>query len=170
MSDEETSFNSKPLDDLIKILKSQGVTAKIGILGDKNSRPSDVKGSNSNAAIGAAHEFGSTKLPQRSFLRMPIAEKLPAKIEESGGLNEDILKQTIKAGNFGQWTKQMAILAVSTVLEAFDTEGWGKWAPLNEQYKKWKQSYSKKGNTSATQILTLTGQLRDSIDYEIKKS
>lgn len=158
MSDDGISFDSKPLDNLIKILKSQGATAKIGVLGSKNVRESNENGSNSNATIGAAHEFGTSKLPQRSFLRMPITEKLPAKIEESGALDEALLKRMIKEGSFAKWTEQIAIMAVATVLEAFDTSGYGKWQPSNMEHKKVKQT------------LVETHQLRDSITYEIKQS
>jgi phage gpG-like protein len=164
MSDNETSFNSKPLDDLLKALKSKPVTAKVGILGNKDAR----KDGGSNATIGAAHEFGSSKLPQRSFLRMPISEHLNKELEKAGGLDEEVIKKVIKDKDFHNYVEKMAILAVSIVQQAFDAEGWGKWPALNSNYKAWKVAYSKEGNTSSVQILTLTGQLRDSITYEIK--
>lgn len=169
MSDEETSFNSKPLDELLKAMKSKSITAKIGILGSKDSRtPTENGGSTSNATIGAAHEFGSSKLPQRSFLRMPISEKLPKEIEQANIFGENNLKEIIKTGSFAQAVEKIAIMAVGIVQDAFNTEGYGTWPALNDDYKAWKVSYSKKGSTSAVQILTLTGQLRDSITYEIK--
>lgn len=170
MSDEDTTYNSKPLDELLKVMKSKSLTAKIGILGQKDSRTTTEKnGTTSNATIGAAHEFGTSKLPQRSFLRMPIAEMLPKKLEEAGALDENVLKQIIKNG-FKNYVEKLAILGVSCVIEAFQTEGYGTWKDLEDNYKNWKKSYAKKGNTSAVQILTLTGQLRDSISYEITKS
>ena len=158
MSDEDTTYNSKPLDELLKAMKSKSVTAKIGILGQKDSRTTTEKnGTTSNATVGAAHEFGTSKLPQRSFLRMPIAEMLPKKLEEAGALDENALKQVMKNG-FGNYVEKIAILGVATVLEAFDTGGYGTWKPSDMERKKVKQT------------LVETQQLRDSISYEIGKS
>lgn len=157
MSDEDNEFNSRGLDQILKAMKGKAVNAKIGILGQGNVRsPDSAKSSTSNATVGAAHEFGTTMLPQRSFLRMPIAEKLPKRLEESGAFTLDALKEVIKEGSFEPYVEKMAIAGVAVVLEAFDTGGFGQWKPSNMDYKKVKQT------------LVETHQLRDSISYEVK--
>lgn len=134
-------------------MKDQGVTAKVGILGQGNVRTGKT---NSNATIGAAHEFGTSTLPQRSFLRVPIAEKLPGALEGSNAFDKDTLNRVMQEGSFKSWVEKVAILAVSIVQQAFDTGGFGKWKPSQMEAKKVKQT------------LVETGQLRDSISYEVK--
>lgn len=153
MSDESIELKTTGLDQLIKAMKGKGVTAKVGILGSKNVR--NGKGSNSNATIGAAHEFGTSTLPQRSFLRVPISENLPKKLESANAFDEDALKEVIKQGTFKNWVEKVAILAVGIVQEAFDTGGGGRWPIPNMNRKKTKQ------------VLVESGQLRDSITYEV---
>ncbi len=166
MSDEESTFNTKAFDDLITALKSNKYTVKIGILGDKNIRESK-DGSNSNATIGAAHEFGSAHLPIRSFLRMPLSEYFPKKLEASGILDNDAIEEAIKEKSFRSLTKKVAVMAVATVLEAFNTGGFGKWPALSPA----RLAQRAKLNQGA-QILVVpdSHQLRDSIDYRIEKT
>lgn len=161
MSDNETTLNSKVLDDLIKAMKSKPVTAKVGILGNKNVR----REGGSNATIGAAHEFGSSKLPQRSFLRMPISENLNKELEKAGGLDEEVIKKVIKDKDFYNYVEKMAILAVSIVMQAFETGGFGKWPALSEKY-----AQQRLNRHQGSQILVIpeSHQLRDSITYEMK--
>lgn len=155
MSDDSIELNTRGLDQLVKAMKGKGVTAKVGILGTKNVR-SAKSGSTSNATIGAAHEFGTTKLPQRSFLRLPLQLELPEKLQAAGAFNKDTIKEVVRTGTFRQWVEKIAIMAVSTVQEAFDTAGFGRWIASNMDRKKVKQT------------LVETGQLRDSITYEVR--
>lgn len=150
------SLNTMKLDQLIKALKDNLPRARVGILGGKTVR------SNSNAAtnasIGAVHEFGSDKVPQRSFLRVPIADNLQKKMEAAGAFNKEELDEVVKVGSVLPWVKKIAVLAEGIVAEAFASKGFGKWPA-------WKSaSYKNKGNT----LLVDTGQLRDSITSEVK--
>lgn len=174
MSDQDSEFNFKPLDNLIKALASKGYTVKIGILGSKDSRTSE-NGVNSNATIGNFHEqkpsegaqtaaeteHGSTKIPRRSFLRMPLSLHLPEKLKEAGLLNQKDLEIIVKQGDTKQLAQKVGVLGVATVLEAFDTNGFGTWpalAPATLQRKKVKQT------------LVETHQLRDSIDFRVEEN
>lgn len=151
MSDETVTINTKGLDQLVKALKGSLPTARIGILGS-DSRSG---GGPSNATVGAAHEFGTTKLPQRSFLRIPISENLDKEITNSGALDKDVLADVVKKGTIVPWLKKITIIAESIVAEAFSTSGFGKWIPSNMQFKKNQQT------------LVETQQLRDSITSEV---
>lgn len=154
MSDEDVELNTRGLDSLLKAMKGQEVTAKVGILGSDNVRSG--KGSNSNAVVGAAHEFGTTTLPQRSFLRVPISENLGSALENANAFDKDTLDRVVKEGSMKGWVEKVAILAVSIVNGAFNSSGYGKWRPSIMTRKKTKQT------------LVETGQLRDSITYEVK--
>lgn len=156
MSKNDTTLNVKGLDKLIKALKAKVPVARVGILGTKDQRTGKET---SNATVGAAHEFGTAHLPQRSFLRVPISEHLSARMESAGALDEDTMKEVIAEGDIVPWMKKVAILAEGIVADAFDTAGFGKWPALNPKTMKKKKNQ---------QILVETQQLRNSITSEVK--
>lgn len=168
MSDQDSEFNFKPLNNLIKALMSKQCTVKIGILGKKDARsPTPGESSTlSNATIGAAHEYGTSKIPRRSFLRMPITEHLPEKLKDAGLLDKKHIEEVIKNGNFKQYTQQIGVLGVATVLEAFDTEGWGTWTALSEARLKQR---AKRNQGSQILVVPDSHQLRDSIDFRVEE-
>lgn len=155
MSDE-TTLETKGLDKLVKALKRDPPQARVGILGSKAARSATGKVSASNATIGAVHEFGAIKIPQRSFLRMPLSEHLGPRIEKSGAADKDVLAEVIASGTMVPWLQKIAILAESIVHEAFDTGGFGKWKPSDMKNKKNQQT------------LVETQQLRNSITWDVK--
>jgi hypothetical protein len=165
MSDEgETTLNVKGLDQLIKALKAKVPSTKVGILGQKSSRgisfpknPKTKVQNLNNAEVGAFHEFGTSKTPQRSFLRVPISENLEKYMERAGFLSKDVFDATLKAGSIVPYMKKLAVLAEGIVKEAFDTAGFGKWKPSIMDQKKVKQT------------LVETQQLRNSITSEVKE-
>ncbi len=149
------------LDGLARLTKALKIKnpphINVGILGTKGER--NGKGM-SNAAIGAVHEYGSParNIPSRSFLRMPLQDHLQDKMEASGALNQKVLEEVVKAGSIMPWLEKIKLLAKATVIEAFETAGWGKWA-------RWKDPNYK---NNAMMILHDTGQLQDAQDAEIK--
>lgn len=157
MSDDgETTIELKGLDALVKALKiNPPPEIRIGILGGTSARSG--KGLN-NAEIGAFHEFGTTKLPQRSFLRVPLTENLEKHLTKAGAFNQDMLRQVIATGSLRPWLQKVAVLAEGIVLGAFDSGGYGKWMPSDMRFKK------------VHQTLVETQQLRNSISFEIKDS
>lgn len=155
MADDETTLEVKGLERLLKAIKARPPVARIGILGTNNMR---AGGGSSNAEIGAAHEFGTDKLPQRSFLRVPLSENLTKKIESSGALDKDTMNEVIKTKSVVPWLKKIMALAESIVAEAFATGGFGKWPPSDMTHK------------TNQQTLVETTQLRDSITSEVKAS
>lgn len=172
--DNTIEFDAKGLTSLIAALKTP-ITARVGILGgNKNSRTEvvlhsslktkevkavKIKGSTApgtNAEIGAAHEFGTDKLPIRSFLRIPIAEKLQEYLELSRAFDEDTVKAVIKEGTIKQWVKKVATVAEAIVSDAFDSRGFGRWKASDMRHK---QNH---------QTLVESQQLRNSITSEVK--
>lgn len=156
MAENET-IQIRGLDQLLKALSAKPPKARVGILGGSGVRK-EGKGS-SNAEIGAAHEYGTSKLPQRSFLRIPIQENLEKEMEKSNLFSPDVFKEVIKEGSVLPWMEKVAICAEACVEDAFATGGGGKWPS-------WKTP-GYENNTG--QILVDTTQLRDSITSEVKK-
>ncbi len=153
MSDEDTTIHIKGLENIIKALKGKLPVCKVGIFGSKNAR----SGGKSNATIGAAHEYGTSSLPVRSFLRVPLSENLDKYLEKSGAFDKDVLEQVLKTASIKPWLEEAGVIAENVVQDAFATGGFGKWPA-------WKQGYS--NNTG--DILIDTTQLRNSISHEVE--
>jgi phage gpG-like protein len=175
MSDEAFTLNTKNLDGLLKALKTNMSKARVGILGQKTVRGQvEVKGGKSvnatsgvtpkgkidvttNAAVGALHEFGTDKMPQRSFLRVPLSDHLQKELEGSGAFSPDELKKVVKEASMLPWLTRISIIAEKIVQGAFDSGGYGKWPA-------WEKGYT----NNSGQILVDTQQLRNSITSEVK--
>jgi hypothetical protein len=150
---EADTINLAPLEKFIEAYADMdGNIGRIGILGDQTVRAEDTS---SNAAIGLLHEFGTEKLPQRSFLRMPLTTKLQKALEQSGAFNKEALRNVVKEGSFQTYVRKILASGESVVLEAFATGGFGQWKPSDMKYKK------------VQQTLVETQQLRDSITSEV---
>lgn len=145
------------LKKLIFILKNPP-RVRVGILGKSNTR----KDGKSNATIGAKHEFGlydasiKQQLPVRSFLRMPMIEKLQDHLDAAKGLfSQKVLKQCMDEKTMAPYLKNLGIVAERTIADAFHTGGFGKWKLSNMNFKK------------NHQTLVESGQLRDAISSEV---
>ncbi len=148
MSDD-TEYVDYGLANLIKSLKTNP-QARVGVLGSKNAR----KDGTSNAEIGAKHEFGEEGLPIRSFLRVPITEKMQKTLDKAD-FGEEIIKEIIKEASLVPIVKKIGVLGEGIVLFGFETGGYGKWKPANMEFKKTKQT------------LVESEQLRDSITSDV---
>lgn len=174
----DDSIDTRKLDGLIKALRESKARGRIGILGEKSTRTgegAELKGGKrmnanskakltkenfadkTNAAIGAAHEFGTSKLPQRSFLRVPLADNLQSRMTEAGLLDKDVVSEVIKTRNTVPWLKKVMILCEGIVADAFASGGFGKWKP------------SVMTNKKNHETLVETQQLRNSITSEVKE-
>jgi hypothetical protein len=145
------------LKRLFKALKDKPPIARVGILGNSAARSNEGDGPN-NATIGAYHEFGTSSLPVRSFLRVPITENLQKAMDNSGAFTPEAFSQVMKQKSLRPWVEKLAILAEGIVADAFDTGGFGKWPASDMRYKKVRQT------------LVETQQLRNSITSEVKDS
>lgn len=151
MSDD-TSLSTKGLDSILKMLKVKAVI-RVGILGDKDSRTDGP----SNSDIGRAHEYGTTTIAKRSFLREPIFDNLDKKLKEAELLDKETMDKIIKKSSPIDILIKLGIIAEGIVAEGFDTGGYGKW-------KEWKKP-NYKNNTG--QLLVDTTQLRNSITSQV---
>lgn len=164
-------LDNRNLKALIKAFGSSVPYARVGILGTsgKTSRmaaqtkaksiKAKVKrayyGPVSNVTIGAFHEFGTAHLPIRSFLRVPITDRLEKAMQGARAFDKNTIKRVIAEKSIVSWVQALATLAEAIVIGAFTTGGYGKWKPSNmERKKNW-------------ETLVETKQLRDSITSEV---
>lgn len=178
-----STLNTKGLDQLAKILKQNKATVRVGILGQSSARtveskiPEGVSGKGrpepdfdlpisasgtgsakqplNNAEIGTFHEFGTDKLPVRSFLRMPITTQLGKYLKKTKAFDKAALKKILAEGDMVVWLRKVGLIAETVIAEAFDTGGFGQWKPSNMSRKK------------VQQTLVETQQLRNSISSEV---
>lgn len=132
-----------PLKKLIKALAGKLPYAKVGVLQGHSSRG---EGQKTNADVGRIHEFGIGGMVQRSFLRWPLQGRMASvigKIEKQDKIS------------LSDMVYQIGAMAKSIIQEAFTNEGFGMWIP------------SKKIDLDQGNTLVETGQLRDSIDFEV---
>jgi phage gpG-like protein len=166
---EDNDAYSLNLDGLTRFARALTTSAyaRVGILGTHDSRQQTQvqtgkntfksQGPVSNSAVGAAHEFGTSRVPQRSFLRMPIREQLGKHLEQSGAFNPDVLKEVMKTASIVPWMEKVGKVGEAVVLDAFKTGGFGKW-----------KSHAPGYSNNTGQLLLDTQQLRTSITSDVK--
>ena len=153
----QIKLDTKFLDDIMGEVKKK-YEIKVGILAGKDAR----KGDNSNATIGLKHEFGSISenIPSRSFIRVPLMEKLPERKAEIARVSGEAIKQK----NFKKVFVKIGSEALDIIDGAFRTGGYGKWKPLSERRIKEKEEQGLSEN-----ILMATTQLRRAQTFEVIK-
>lgn len=136
----EVKLDTSELDKILKRFKGKVPAVKVGILGENTIR--DNPDDPTNAEIGAKHEFGQAGMPVRSFLRMPIEQDLARELSKLDLSEVDPQDMADKIG----------VGAMAVIEKAFDSGGDGQWPPSKKD----------EGKT-----LVDTGQLRESISYEV---
>jgi len=128
---------------------------KIGVLGSSTARPD---GTIDNAGLGLVHEFGSIKknIPARSWLRMPIVQRIKMILKAVSD------KQRSIEGAFDKEDDKLifeilGLACESAIQEAFDSNGFGSWAPKKDP---------KNGKTSP---LIDTGEFRQSVISSVQR-
>lgn len=160
----DVKIEVKGLQSILKALKNNSLVGRIGVLGSNAARTSDdEKSAPTNAEIGAAHEYGAVlpnggKLPERSFLRMPLIEHLNSRLEDIGLTDKDVIHDVIASKNMRPWLEMVLVEAEGVVMDAFDSGGFGKWEPSDMKYK------------TNHQTLVETGQLRNAITSDVQES
>ena len=111
----------------------------------------------SNAEIGVVHEFGSPhgRIPERSFLRMPIMSRLDDELKSQ---TESAWRELFQAEGPLGVLRGIGQAAVNVIQEAFATGGFGRWAKLA------RATIRRKGSDT---ILKDTGQLARSITFSV---
>ena len=146
----------------------KGSYVKVGLLVDAADRgvvplgsgygPIKPSGLN-NPTLGLIHEKGSTsqRIPRRSFLEEPLKTRLPERIRQVGAATWRKLilqKGPVVALQF------LGVEGENVVQGAFDTGGYGRWAPLSQV------TIDKKGSDA---ILIETAQMRKAVRSAVVK-
>ena len=141
-------------------LKAVGKThVEVGIFSDHAARvPKDEHDEGlSNVEIGYKHEMGVIRegIPSRSFLEMPLRTELPSIIKaEAAALVASFAEDGPKA-----MLERVGFMGEAAIQEAFDTSGFGTWAPNHPE------TVQRKGFNKP---LIDTSQLRESISSRVK--
>jgi len=123
--------------------------AEVGIFGNKDER-TDGK---SNADIGFAHEYGTSRIPRRSFLEVPADEFQVAVLDK-------LTLKTIEVNK--ELLSKLASMFLDKVKEEFETNGHGSWRPLSEKTER-------KYNKDRDQLLRDSRQLYKSLGKRVVK-
>ena len=179
MSKSKVEFNTEGLKVMQTALKKAADSnyhLQIGIFGNKTSRKS---GEMTNAEVGFVHEMGSVtrNIPKRSFLWDTFRF-------HGKELTESLKEATLVLYKMGKVEEYLAVAckaAENMVQKAFDTQGFGQWAPLSYKtllrkakgnlfvrMQKAAQDLYEGGHNVA--ILIKTGQLRRAIASRVRKA
>ena len=151
----QINFKVDGLERIRKNLEQTKLVAKLGIFGDKNKRDDETV--QTNADIGAFLEFGTKKMPRRSFLLDPLTIKGKELTKKVG----QIIDRYIDEENGIETILELVgIYGESIVQEAFETGGFGAWQPIKEA------TANRKGSS---QILIDSSQLRRSVISKVEK-
>lgn len=158
----QVKVDVKGLEHLAKAL-GDSYNIKVGILGTTAQRQNGNTGK-SNAEIGFINEFGKQtgfpKIPARSFLSVPLTLYLSKYLKEKKSFARKEVEKATKTGKLLQLAQKIGIVAEEVIQSAFDTRGFGNWAP-NAPY-----TIAQKGSDSP---LIDTGELRRSITSRAEK-
>lgn len=147
-------LNTHGLDQLRKMVGVfEDVETHVGIFEEKDRRPDGL----SNASIGAKHEFGTQKIPRRSFLRMPLETKFKLQVNN---LRQTFVRNGFPAFNAVDALEVLGKSGKKTVREAFLTAGFGEWTPIAES------TYTVYGKQNP-EILVEEGHLKRSIGHRV---
>ena len=142
------------LERLIKSLKEPH-SVDIGVF--KDAKTPDGQ---SVAEYGAYNEFGSVSVPnrppKRSFIRMPLETKQGDIVKYA----ESHAREHIEAGDIKAIFEDIGIAGQAKIQEAFDTGGFGTWAPDADS------TVARKGSDAP---LIDSGLLRKSVTYEVDR-
>lgn len=149
-------YGMEGLEELENFLKKYKLSIKVGILSADVQREGEIN----NPTLGLIHELGSesANIQPNSFLIKPIQDKLYDHMKQNKLFPDQLFTKLLLSGDLPEELgEKIGAIAVGVVREAFMTNGFGEWST--------KQGPNKKTG----QILVDSGELRDSISYEVKK-
>lgn len=153
--DLHISFNLDGLNKLIKHSEEMNkLCTKVGILGDNNPT---YEGGITTAEIASHHEFGTIKIPKRSWLMMPLEKYLQDNIKEF----HNKIFIALRHGNIKEIFMLVGMAAEAIIQDAFNSGGFGEWKPLAPI------TIKRKGSSA---ILIDTAQLRKSVTSKVEKN
>lgn len=168
------TMDLKKMQSLYEGLKTKAVI-QVGVFADKSARPENGF---TNAELAAIHEYGSPEhnLPARSMLKVPIADHAKEIMAPFKGKADSFLRK----GTLLELYKLIGVACENVVSGAFQSGGYGKWAPLTYETLLSKAKGSLKVRKGKVKkilageigmgILIRTGQLRRAFSSRVRMS
>jgi hypothetical protein len=135
-----------------ELKKAKSMSVDVGLLANKTGTYGDGV---SALEVGTYHEYGTGKIPQRSFIRTPFLLKRKEMQERIGKEFEKVLQQQSTAETA---LGRVGVAATNISKGAFTTKGYGTWPDIAQATKDAKGS---------SQVLIDTGVLRNSIHWRV---
>ena len=177
----EITDDGKAQREFEKVLKKLAWTlngdyvTKVGVLGSTDSRPEE--GTIDNAGIGLVQEFGSlvNKVPARSWLRMPIVHRIKMILKAVSNKKREV-EQAFENGDGEVIYMVLGLACESAIQEAFDSHGFGTWAPNRPltieggwgRNGKSGKAFFTKGKKSDSPLID-TGEFRQSVTSSVER-
>ncbi len=139
--------NTKVWDRIMRSMKEvTGPHVKVGVFGGESTK-------------AAAHEFGTSTIPERSFIRSTFENHRPELVKVTGAVSRQIIfgtKVEKALGLLGQW-------AAAKVKNTIAVEGpLPEWEELSEPYATLKEERGK------SKVLVDTGAMLNAITYKVE--
>lgn len=132
---KKIKFENKNLKELLKSLQNDYVL-RVGIIGAKASSNHDKSSSLTNADIGTFHEFGTERMPRRSFLEDSLKFKLKDfNTEKFRNLRKLAWKWIFDKKAMQNFLNILGAKCLEYIEEGFATNGFGMWKPLASSTK-----------------------------------
>lgn len=193
----EAKINYGKLKKLAQAMRKH-ISVKVGLLSNKGGADEVPKSPDLDyAGLGAVQEFGAhipvtdkmrgffrhhfginikksttqIDIPARSFLQMPLERKneLMKRLKEHGFRDFDnLIDHITQTGDFESLGIILGGAAVEQIQEAFETGGWGEWAPDSELTISNKIKNEKQRETAKP--LIDTSSLKNRITYEVEQN
>ena len=167
---------------------NEDYTLRVGIIGSVATGKHDKNSNLTNAEIGTFHEFGTEKMPRRSFLEDSLRFKLKDfNTEKFKALRQLFFKWFFVKNAPQNFLNVLGAKCLEYIEEGFATNGFGMWKPLARSTEKivskkhkvktldqaknasvatWRKSFN---FWIGRNILTETGKLRRSIAFKVFK-
>ena len=185
------------LDGLKKLQKAlqEDYTLRVGIIGSKAIKVEHEGSSQTDAEIGTHHEFGTKKMPRRSFLEDSLKFKITSDANEWRNIKKQAGKDVVEKMSIKQFLNNLGAKCLMYIEEGFETNGFGQWAPLKdkrfaERLEKAMKAYNRIERSMERhpekydkqeldrrleevmhpRILTDTGKMRKSISFKVFKN
>lgn len=153
------------LEGIVKGLKDE-YSVKVGIIGSKAHTQHDGESGLTNAELGVFHEFGTKKMPQRSFLYDSLVFRLSDK-DTMKRYRKFLWKQFFVKNAPKEFMLKLLSEALQAIDDGFRTNGFGMWKPLTLGTER---QFSKKRKKGMPLILYDTGRLKGSITGKVIKN
>ena len=185
---EKIKFDLSGLEELLAALKGNYVT-RVGIIGAKAKAKHNGKDNLTNAQLGTFHEQPDRpgkKLPRRSFLEDSIKHELKFNSEKMKPMRAKLFKEVFQKKAPKKFMADLGSKCLIAIEAGFATNGFGRWKAWSKAYEERRKKMVKKIPRQLkglgirlkeareliglyANILTLTGKLRHSITFKIKK-